>query len=121
MLTVSDGLTRILDPNLSMMEIANDHARRYLQRRLEPQRLTEWVEQQLGEQVVFSHDLPAQLRRILERVESGEVEVNVRDDVLNASLDRLDRLTTRLVTGMVVSAGMIASTLLVLARKRHRD
>lgn len=121
MLTVSDGLTRILDPSLSMTEVATEHAQRYFQRQLEPARLSRWVEEQLSEQVVFSHELPAQLRRILDRVESGEVDITIREEVLETSLDRLERMSNRLVTGMVVSAGMIASTLLVLARKRRHD
>lgn len=120
MLAVADGLARIVDPNLAMADVANEHAKRYLQRQLQPARLTEWLEEQLGERVMFAHDLPAQLRRILDRVESGEIDINVRDDVLKTSLDRLDRITTRLVTGMAVSAGMIASTLLVLARRRRK-
>lgn len=119
-LAVSDGLVRTLDPNLSMLEVATHHAGEYLKRKLQPDKLLGWLEEQVGEQILFTHDLPAQLRRILDRAESGEIDVNVRDDVLTASLDRVERITNRLTTGMLVSAGMIASTLLLLARKRRR-
>ncbi|MGD8214629.1 ABC1 kinase family protein [Aestuariimicrobium sp. Y1814] len=45
---------------------------------------------------------------------------DMAEDLLATSLDRLETMSNRLVTGMVVSAGMIASTLLVLARRSRR-
>lgn len=118
--TIADGVTRQVHPGISLLDLASRHARSALSRELQPDRLMEMAGDQLGNAVVFAHDLPARLSRLLDVLEAGEVQVAIQEETIRRGQRQHDRDTRRLVGGMVASAGMISGSLLVSAWYRGR-
>lgn len=110
-LGVAEGLTRRLSPEMSLPAVAAKHARASMLRELRPDVLAEQITERLGDAIVFGHDVPARLSRVLDALESGETEMGYREDTWTRIRRQRDKENRRLVGGMLASAGMIASSI----------
>jgi ubiquinone biosynthesis protein len=103
-----EGLGLVLAPDFDMFAAAQAYVRRY--------RLRMWLPSEWGPSMVRSASdmadlmlrLPKQTTRLLEQVERGNLEAQVRmPDFLQAT-DRLDRIANRLALSMLTAAFTIA-------------
>lgn len=103
-----EGLGLVLAPDFDLFAAAQEYVRRY--------RLRMWLPSEWGPSMVRSASdmadlmlrLPKQTTRLLEQVERGNLEAQVRmPDFLQAT-DRLDRIANRLALSMLTAAFTIA-------------
>jgi ubiquinone biosynthesis protein len=103
-----EGLGMVLAPDFDMFAAAQEYVRRY--------RLKMWLPSEWGPSMMRSASdmadlmlrLPKQTTRLLEQVERGNLEAQVRmPDFLQAT-DRLDRIANRLALSMLTAAFTIA-------------
>jgi len=113
-----EGIVEELDPDLSIVEVAEPFGRRLMRERLRPQRL--W--QEFGEQALEFGDvffrLPGRIDRVLEQVEDGRLTIKLEHAELRDTLLRMDRISNRLSLSIVllafaiVIAGLVVSSAL---------
>jgi ubiquinone biosynthesis protein len=112
-LVMSEGVAQQLDPEFDLFRVAEPYARKLYAEMLSPQAVGRRALESLGEwgeEIAF---LPQQLRRIVDRMERGSLQVVVRDDVRAGQADRWDRMASRLAASILIAAFIIAVSLLV--------
>ncbi len=112
-MAMSEGLGRQLDPDFDLFAVAEPFARQLYLESVSPQEvgrravesLTDW-----GEEFLL---LPQQMRRVVERLERGAVQVVVRQEGYAEQTGRLDRMVSRLAASILIAAFIIAVSLLL--------
>jgi len=107
-ITMSEGMGLMLDPEFHYLEYASPIIRRHWQRRHSLRaRLVE-----LGRSTVEASELavglPRRTQRLLGRLERGEFELNVRHERLEEVTREFQRMTNRLSMALVVAASVVA-------------
>lgn len=112
-LILLEGLAVSLDPNFVLVEAARPFARRLVAQRLAPRAL-------VREGLRTAHDLSGVLRSlprrvgiILDRLERGELQVEIRQQSLDRLAESSDRLINRVVVALVLSALILGSSLMI--------
>ena len=104
MLTMVDGLGRVLDPGFDMMGLLRPYGLKLLRQRLEPDAVLRSLFSVASEASTLGAELPEQLRRLLRRYEQEGMHLGVDERSLAPALQRLDALGDRLVAGMLLAA-----------------
>lgn len=111
---MSEGLGARLDPEFRLF----DFAAPYLTRIWREQRAPDILAKRLGltmlDAVELGMQLPRRTTRLLDRLERGELEFNVRAGDLREALGQLQRMTNRLALSILVAATVLALGLLML-------
>jgi ubiquinone biosynthesis protein len=112
-LLMSEGLAVQLDPSFNLTEVLVPYAQRLLLRQYSPLR---WV-RQLGHASLdaarLGVDLPQQLRRIIDDLERGGLEMGMRPIGVEPVLQRVEVLANRIVIGMIAAAFIVGLAVLM--------
>ncbi len=111
--TMSEGVAQQLDPEFDLFSVAEPQARRLYAEMMSPPEIGQRALSSLGEWGEELLLFPEQLRRIVERIERGSLQVVVRDEQRSAQLERWDRMASRLAASLLIAAFTIAVALLV--------
>ncbi|MGE5138736.1 MAG: ABC1 kinase family protein, partial [Rudaea sp.] len=112
-LAMSEGVGRTLAPDFDLFAVAEPFAKELYLESISPGQVSQRAVKSLGdwgEELVL---LPQQLRRVVERVERGALQITVREEGRANQLDRWDRIANRLTAGLLIAAFIIAVSLLV--------
>lgn len=104
MVVMTEGMGAQLDPEFQLGEVLGPYAQRLVARQLEPAAFARRVGQAGLEAAQLGIELPGQLRRLLEVLDSGGLEVNLRAEELEPLVARAERIGNRLVAGVVAAA-----------------
>ena len=105
-LVMLEGTAKRLQPNFSLMELIEPYRKGMVARRMSPIRQTKKLLRIYGEMEQLAEILPRRLRDILSQVQSGKFDVHLDHRGLEPSVNRL-------VWGMLTSALILGSTLLL--------
>ena len=111
---MDEGMGARLDPSFNLTTVITPYARRLMMRQYSPSVLAGQLGRAGQEAAQMWVELPLQLRRIVGEMERGSVEVGVRPEGFESTLQRLERLTNRLVLGMITAA-FIGGTAVLMA------
>ena len=101
-LIIAEGIVAELDPEFQFAEALAPYARRHLVSGITSAEIMRRLEQ-LGVDVAeLVAELPPRLNRILEAIETGGLEVQLRPDDMDALLARVDRLGNRVATSVLI-------------------
>ncbi len=114
MAVMNEGMGAQLDPDFNLTTVLAPYVRRLVLRRYSPEALTRRLSQASQDAAHLWIELPQQLRRIAGEIERGSVEVGVRPEGFEPVLKRLERLTNRLILGVIVAA-FIGGTAVLMA------
>lgn len=110
-----EGVGLSIDPDFDVVEVSRPYIQDLVDERTSPSRIA-------GEllESVFSYErlirtLPGQIQQILDRVQQGDLRVGLHHRNLDELVREIDRASTRLSTSLLVSAIVLASSILVLA------
>ncbi len=101
-----------LYPAFNAVEVARPFARRLMIGRFSPHRVALRARREGTELARIARVMPYQVHDILEQVRDGQVEVGFVHKGVDDFLDKLDEAINRMVVAVVVSAGLVASSLL---------
>jgi ubiquinone biosynthesis protein len=101
-----------LYPQFNVFEVAKPYARRLLVERFRPRRLAMQAQKEALEIAGIAREIPYQVHDILEEVRDGQIEVGFVHKGLDEFMHRIDVVMNRLVVGLVVSGGLIGSSLI---------
>ncbi|MBA3383976.1 MAG: phosphotransferase [Actinobacteria bacterium] len=101
-----------LYPDFNVFEVAKPYARAMLVERFTPDRIASRARREglrMGEMAL---DLPYQLHDVLEEMRDGQLEVGFVHKGLDEFMHRIDVVFNRLVIALVVTGGLIGSSLI---------
>jgi ubiquinone biosynthesis protein len=115
-LSLMEGLVRQLNPNHDLLGQARPFLRRvHLSRRGPRRLLRQWAEVG-GDALVFVRELPLEFRRVLAQLKSGKMRLTFHHEGLEPLDNTLERVSNRLAFALVLSALLVASSLIIHAR-----
>ncbi|OIQ60639.1 protein kinase UbiB [Moorella thermoacetica] len=110
-----EGIVEELDPDLSIVAVAEPFGRRLMRERLRPRRLWQEFSERSWEFGDVFFWLPGWIDRVLEQVEDGGFTIKLVHAELRETLFRMDRISNRLSFSIVLLAFVIVITGLVVA------
>src|SRR4051794_40813737 len=106
-----------LYPEFNVFEVAKPYARALMISRFTPRRLATRVRREGWNFAQMTYELPYQIHDTLEQVRDGQIEVGFVHKGLEDLLAKLDVLFNRLVIALVVTGGLIGSSLIGIFAK----
>jgi ubiquinone biosynthesis protein len=101
-----------LYPQFNVFEVAKPYARSLLVERFRPRRMVMQAHKEASAIAGIAREIPYQVHDILEEVRDGQIEVGFVHKGLDEFMHRIDVVMNRLVVGLVVSGGLIGSSLI---------
>jgi ubiquinone biosynthesis protein len=101
-----------LYPDFNVFEVAKPYARDLMLSRFTPRRVARRARREALTLAQMTADLPYQIHDTLEQVRDGQIEVGFVHKGLDDLLSKLDTLFNRLVIALVVTGGLIGSSLI---------
>ncbi|MFL5963025.1 MAG: ABC1 kinase family protein [Gaiellaceae bacterium] len=106
-----------LYPDFNVFEIAKPYARDLMIERFTPRRIASRARREGWKLTQMAADLPYQVHETLEQVRDGQIEVGFVHKGLDEFMAKLDLLFNRLVIALVVTGGLIGSSLIGIFAK----
>jgi ubiquinone biosynthesis protein len=101
-----------LYPDFNVFEVAKPYARALMMERFTPERIAMRAQRETIQLGQMARELPYQVHDILEEVRDGQIEVGFVHKGLDEFMHRMDVVFNRLVMALVVSGGLIGSSLI---------
>ncbi len=99
-----EGLGVRLDPNFHLTTVLAPYSQQLMLRQFSPSR---WIARFGRASIDFARlgmDLPQQVRRIMVAAERGNLQVGVRPEGFDPVIDRFERISNRIVLGVIAAA-----------------
>jgi ubiquinone biosynthesis protein len=106
------SVTVELSPDFNVFEVAKPYARSLMIGRYTPGRVAARARRESWNLARMAAEVPYQLHDTLEQFRDGKIEVGFVHKNLDEFMDRIVLTMNRLVIALVVSAGLVASSLL---------
>ena len=106
-----------LYPDFNVFEVAKPYARDLLVERFTPRRIAARARREGWKLAGMAADLPYQIHETLEQVRDGQIEVGFVHKGLDDLMAKMDVLINRVVIALVVTGGLIGSSLIGIFAK----
>jgi ubiquinone biosynthesis protein len=106
-----------LYPDFNVFEVAKPYARELMLERFTPRRIAARARRETWKLGMYAAELPHQIHDTLEQVRDGQIEVGFVHKGLDDLLAKLDTLFNRLVIALIVTGGLIGSSLIGIFAK----
>ena len=106
-----------LYPDFNVFEVAKPYARALLVERFTPRRMVARAQREGWRLTSMAADLPYQVHETLEQMRDGQIEVGFVHKGLDEFMSKLDVLFNRLVIALIVTGGLIGSSVIGLLAK----
>jgi ubiquinone biosynthesis protein len=106
-----------LYPDFNVFEVAKPYARDLLVERFTPRRMAARARREGWKLAGMAADLPYQIHETLEQVRDGQIEVGFVHKGLDELMAKMDVLINRVVIALVVTGGLIGSSLIGIFAK----
>ena len=106
-----------LYPDFNVFEVAKPYARDLMLERFTPRRIAIRARRESWQLAQMALELPYQIHDTLEQVRDGQIEVGFVHKGLDDLMAKLDTLFNRLVIALVVTGGLIGSSLIGIFAK----
>ncbi len=108
-----EGSARKIDPKFNFAEQMVPYVKRLLHERYKPGYLWERFRNEAEEFGRIAHDVPYEITTLLKKLNRDETSIKLKHTGLDHLITEVDRSSNRIVIGMVISASIVASSLLV--------
>lgn len=108
-----EGVGRALDPEFNLAEHLAPFVRTVIQERYSPRRMAGRLLSDSSRFLGAMHDIPFTIQRTLEKLSRDDLKIQLEHRNLDYLVTELDRSGNRIVIGMVMSALIVASALIV--------
>jgi len=108
-----EALGKILDSDASILEVSRPFAEKMLRRSHEARKVFREMEVGIRSFGGYMKDLPKMLHDILKQVSKGRHGMEVRHTGLDSMGGKLEKGLNRLIVGMIISASIIAASLIL--------
>lgn len=118
MLIIADGLGRKVDPEFDINEALAPLTERLIEERMDPFAWAGRLKDVAVSAAEFGIDLPDFARKLVDRIDSGTLDVHIRASELDPLIARLERTGDRLVAALLVASMVTGGTNVLVA---YRD
>jgi ubiquinone biosynthesis protein len=101
-----------LYPDFNVFEVARPYARSLMLERFTPERMLRRARRESWQLAGIARDQPYQVHETLEQVREGRIELGFVHKGLDDFMHKLDAVANRLVIALVVTGGLIGSSLI---------
>jgi len=108
-----EGLSRVLFPDVNVLEESEPYAKKLFTRRFSPTTVFEETASLLGDYRDFLTDFPKKADRIMKDTLEGKLRIEFLHKGLEDFMGEIDRSSNRLTFGLIVAALVIASSLVI--------
>jgi len=108
-----DGLGRELDPDFNLALHLAPFIKRVIRDRYNPRRMAHRILGDTGRMLETLHEVPMHIERTLQKLNRDEIKIQLEHRNLEYLVTELDRSGNRIVIGLVMSALIVASALIV--------
>lgn len=108
-----ESIVSQLDPELSIVDIAEPFGKRIVAKRFSPRNIKNVLEEVVLDYSEAARNLPKQIDSILTLLEEGELKVRTEHSNLNKISSRLDIMSNRLSLAIIVASLVIGTALVV--------
>ncbi len=108
-----EGSARKIDPTFNFAEQMVPYVKRLLRERYKPGYLWERFRSEAEEFGRIAHEVPFEFTTLLKKLNRDETSIKLKHTGLDHLITEVDRSSNRIVIGMVISASIVASSLLV--------
>ncbi len=114
-LGTAEGLGRMLDPDLDVIELAGPFLSRLRLARFNPSRIAQGMVKSGTEFFHLLNDLPGETRGIFRLIKQGKIKMELEHRGLAPMIHAYDRVSNRLAFAIVLASLVIGSALIVLS------
>ena len=114
-LTIAEGLGRSLDPDFEIMGHAEPFFRKVRLTRYSFQGMTTALVDTGTEWYRFVREIPVELKELLRKAGDGKLKLEIEYGALEHTLFRLDRISGRIASAIVLASLIIGSSIIVLS------
>ena len=108
-----EGVGRNLDPNFNLAMYLAPSIEQIVRDRYNPQRMARRIFDDASDLAGVLRDLPGQVGQTLEKLSNNELEIHIQHHHLEKLIVEVDRSSNRVVVGLVMSALILASALVL--------
>lgn len=113
-LLTMEGMVERMDPDLSIIKMAEPFGKELLKRRFQPKRIAENVLNELFEYRELLKDLPKDIQEVKSVIKKGKIRMEISLPKLEDSLKKMDKISNRLAFSIVLLAFSIIMTGLII-------
>ncbi|BCJ85173.1 ABC1 kinase family protein [Effusibacillus dendaii] len=99
-----EGIVETLDPELSILDLAQPFGRKLLMDRIHPRSIAEIVWKNVSEYGEFLFEFPQQMKQLTSLIKSGRLHLEIDLPKIDLLLTKLDRISNRLSFSIVLLA-----------------
>ncbi len=107
-----------LYPDFNVFEVARPYARALMLERFSPERVAKRAQRDAVRYAQILREAPYQFHDLMEQVRDGQVEVGFVHKGLDEFLEQMQRVFNRLVVALIVTGGLIGSSLIGIFAKK---
>jgi ubiquinone biosynthesis protein len=111
MLMTVESLVSQLDPELSLLEIAEPWGRRIMRKRYSPSRLKDEIFDLIREYAVVLQSAPHNITSLMEMIEQGEIKIKMEHTNIKELSTRADILSNRVSIAIVIASLIVGTSL----------
>ena len=115
-LSLTEELVRHLNPEHNLVAQAEPFMRKARMARLRPQRFAGSMLEFGRDFSELARDLPAELRRIISQIKTGDARINFQHRGLEPAINSAERVSNRISYSLVLASLIIGSALIVHAK-----
>lgn len=104
MMIMAEGIGIELDPGFNLGDVLAPYVKKLMFSRFAPKELATRIAAAGADAAELAADLPELLRRVVDTLDTGGMEVHLRAAELEPLVGRLERIGNRLVAGMIAAA-----------------
>jgi len=116
-LTMAEDLGRKLDPTFNGITLAEPLIKKIIKKKLSPLRIFDYQTQYLFEFEHLFKDLPQTMNRLLYRIESGEIKIDIQYKEIKDLTSKIETYINRIALAMIISSLIIGSSLILQTDK----
>jgi len=115
-LSIAEGLGRSLDPEFEIVKHVEPFIRRIKITRYAPQRIARDLVDSGMELLRLFKEIPGEMREVLKSVREGKLKMEIEYHGLDRALFRLDLISGRITSAIVLASLIIGSSIIVLSK-----
>jgi len=111
MLMTVETLVTQLDPEISLVDLAEPYGRKVLAKKMSPDQVKQVVTAMLGDYATLTRSFPGQLDTIMKMLTEGELKIKMEHANLRRLSSKIDVLSNRLSIAIILASIIIGSSL----------
>lgn len=116
-LVLIESIGRTLNPEMNIMRSIEPYIERVIQKRLSPQYLLQKSVSKLSDLSQDIHNVPSEMRQILQRLHEGTLNVQIENKDLKKTNTLIKKSVFYIVLALILSANIIATALMIVANR----